>query len=78
VTEEMAMAFDTYIPATTDDWTPAKIDSFMKVVCRTANRAFIGLPLCRNDEFLDINMKFTIDVFLGAQVLKLFPDFMKP
>ncbi|KAF8875327.1 cytochrome P450 [Gymnopilus junonius] len=41
----------------------------MKIVCRTTNRVFVGLP---------INEQFTIDVFIGAQIINLFPEFLKP
>jgi hypothetical protein len=78
VQEEMGMAFEHYIPATTDAWLPVKMEKFFKVVCRMTNRAFVGPPLCRNEEYLDVNIKFTIDVFLGAQILKLFPMWLKP
>jgi hypothetical protein len=78
VHEEMVMAFEHYIPATSSDWTPLKMATFFKIVCRMTNRAIVGPALCRNEDYLDINIKFTIDVFLGAQILKIFPTWLKP
>lgn len=53
-------------------------DSFIKVVCRTSNRVFVGLPMCRNADYCDLNERFTMDVVKGALVLKLFPAFLRP
>ncbi|KAF8999930.1 cytochrome P450, partial [Hymenopellis radicata] len=50
----------------------------MDIVARASNRVFVGLPLCRNPEYLEINKKFTLDVVATATVLKLFPEFMRP
>ena len=70
------------------------MDAMMKVVCRASNRIFVGLPLCtwllllkyyyvlsfagRDKDFVDINVKFTVDVVKTAFILRLFPDFLKP
>ena len=70
------------------------MDAMMKVVCRASNRIFVGLPLCtwlllleyyyvlsfagRNKDFVDINVKFTVDVVKTAFILRLFPDILKP
>ncbi|THV05793.1 cytochrome P450 [Dendrothele bispora CBS 962.96] len=50
----------------------------MRIVARTTNRLFVGLPLCRVPEWRDININFTIKVFMSAQFINLFPAFLKP
>jgi hypothetical protein len=50
----------------------------MKVVARASNRAFLSLPLCRNEELLDLGIKFTMDVAISGKILSLFPGFLKP
>jgi hypothetical protein len=62
----------------TEDWVkvPA-MNTIMKVVCRTSNRLFVGLPLCRNEDFIALNTQFTISVILSAQLINLFPKFLK-
>jgi hypothetical protein len=76
----MALAFEDYISTSLagHGWTPVKTDKIAKIVCRMSNRAFVGPPVCRNEEYLDVNIRFTIDVFLGAQILKIFPGWLKP
>ena len=69
------------------------LSSAQKVVCRTTNRVFVGLPLCepsplsfafiscalgRDPEWIDLNIQYTIDVMTGGAVLGLFPDLLKP
>ncbi|PPR06488.1 hypothetical protein CVT26_004577 [Gymnopilus dilepis] len=78
IMDEIMSSFGDVIPAT-DDWiTVPAFTSIMKIVCRTTNRLFVGLPLCRNPDFRELNEQFTIDVMLGAQIINLFPEFLKP
>ena len=48
-----------------------------RIVTRAANRLLVGAPLCRNEEYLQMSIKYTIDVFGGADKLRKFPDFLK-
>ncbi|KZT64524.1 cytochrome P450 [Daedalea quercina L-15889] len=76
--EEIVDSFKTVIPET-DDWTRVNVYwSVMDIVCRTSNRLFVGLPLCRNEDYGQLNKQFTIDVFAGAQIINMFPNFFKP
>ncbi|KAJ7195018.1 cytochrome P450 [Mycena rebaudengoi] len=52
--------------------------AIMDVVCRTSNRLFVGLPLCRNPEWLKLNIHFTIDVVMAAEMLRMLPPFLRP
>jgi hypothetical protein len=60
------------------------LSSVQKVVCRTSNRVFVGLPLCepsslpfvfiscalgRDTDWIDLNIQYTIDVMRGGAVL---------
>ncbi|KAE9389795.1 cytochrome P450 [Gymnopus androsaceus JB14] len=78
VRDETVAAFADLIPAQ-EDWVkiPAYTTSF-QIVGRTANRFFVGLPLCRDPDWLDLNMHFAVNVFLSAQIINLFPGFLKP
>ncbi|EPS94649.1 hypothetical protein FOMPIDRAFT_1169461 [Fomitopsis schrenkii] len=76
--DEIIHSFKAVIPET-DDWSRVNVYwSVMDIVCRTSNRLFCGLPLCRNEDYLALNKQFTIDVFMGAQIINLFPSFLKP
>ncbi|KAF8825453.1 hypothetical protein HHX47_DHR7000510 [Lentinula edodes] len=78
VRDEMVSAFADLIPAK-DDWVkvPAYKTSF-QIVGRTANRFFVGLPLCRDSDWLDLNTNFAVEVFISAMIINLFPSFLKP
>ncbi|KAH9929231.1 cytochrome P450 [Fomitopsis serialis] len=76
--DEIDHSFKTAIPDA-EDWTKVNVyGSVMDIVCRTSNRLFVGLPLCRNEDYCALNKKFTIDVFTGARIINLFPNFLKP
>ncbi|ESK87975.1 cytochrome p450 [Moniliophthora roreri MCA 2997] len=77
VRDEIKASFDELLPAT-NDWTKVHLNStIMKVIARTSNRLFVGLPLCRRPDFMDINMKFTVQVVMAARMINLFPEFMR-
>lgn len=48
-----------------------------RIATRTANRLLVGAPLCRNKEYLDMSIKYTIDVFGGADKLRAWPKFLR-
>ncbi|KAF8906748.1 cytochrome P450 [Gymnopilus junonius] len=79
IKDEISTAFSELIPAKEDEWMslPA-LPTIMKVVCRTSNRLFVGLPLCRNPDYRQLNEQFTIDVIVGAQIINMFPNLVKP
>jgi len=78
VYDEVVMAFNEFIPIT-EEWQSVRVmDTMMKVVCRASNRIFVGLPLCRNSDFVDLNVQFTIDVVKTAFILQMVPTFLKP
>ncbi|KZV79779.1 cytochrome P450 [Exidia glandulosa HHB12029] len=82
VYDEIRTAFEDVFKLPAEDetgWTPLVArDALMRVICRTTNRVFVGLPLCRNEEFVDLNVRFTMDVAMSAFTIKLFPTFLKP
>jgi len=61
-----------------DDWVSVRPkDMISQIVCRVANRIFVGLPVCRDPDYLAVNKGFTMNVVLGSALIKLFPRFMK-
>ncbi|KAF6750322.1 cytochrome P450 [Ephemerocybe angulata] len=62
-----------------DDWKAFVLHkSLVHVVCRTSNRFFVGLPLCRNPEYLKIQENWTLHVMLSANLLNVTPNLLKP
>jgi cytochrome P450 len=49
-----------------------------RIATRVANRLLVGAPLCRDEEYLQTSIKYTVDVFGGADRLRAWPDFLKP
>ncbi|TFK19403.1 cytochrome P450 [Coprinopsis marcescibilis] len=79
VHEELAQSFDEYITATTQDWVEVDAtDVSAKVICRASNRVFVGLALCRDPDFIELNINYTIDVMKMSIFLQLFPRLMRP
>ncbi|KAI0059479.1 cytochrome P450 [Artomyces pyxidatus] len=77
--DELVAAFEDMIPAR-DDWVKVPFSTTIpNIVCRASNRVFVnGVDICRNEDYLRLNVDFTVDVFKSAFILKLFPDFLKP
>ncbi|KAI5118158.1 hypothetical protein M0805_005780 [Coniferiporia weirii] len=78
IKDEVVCAFEDSIPAKGDEWVSrVGLEAVMEIVCRTSNRIFVGLPLCRNKDYVDLNIRFTVDVVKGSQIITLFPDVLK-
>ncbi|PIL33520.1 cytochrome P450 [Ganoderma sinense ZZ0214-1] len=78
VIDELTYAVPDYIPATEDDWVSMPVmKTMLNVVARVSNRVFVGLPVCRNQKFLDIAIAFTIDVVKDRTIINVFPDSLK-
>ncbi|KAL5522640.1 hypothetical protein ACEPAG_8658 [Sanghuangporus baumii] len=52
-------------------------DMVMKTIARTSNRAFVGLPTCRNEDYIDLIVRYTLDVIKGSLLINMVPDFLK-
>ncbi|KAF7370033.1 hypothetical protein MSAN_00633300 [Mycena sanguinolenta] len=79
IRDEVSCAFDELIASDGTDWKLVTVlPMTTKVVARTVNHVFVGLPTCRNEDYLDLAMQYTIDVFLRAQLISLLPFFLRP
>lgn len=55
------------------------VNSFVQeLVARLSSRVFLGEELCRNRQWLDININSTITHMTAAVILRLFPWFLRP
>ncbi|KAI0713162.1 cytochrome P450 [Cerioporus squamosus] len=71
VIDELRAAVPDYIHAKDNEWTTVNtMQTTLKIVSRASNRVFVGLPACRNQEYLELAIRFTIDV-LKDTALKL-------
>ncbi|EPQ60474.1 cytochrome P450 [Gloeophyllum trabeum ATCC 11539] len=79
VRDEVITTFDEIIAPKGDEWIalPA-LETIMQVVCRASNRVFVGLPVCRNKDYCEANVRFAVDVMASAILLNMFPKFLRP
>ncbi|KAF8471577.1 cytochrome P450 [Russula ochroleuca] len=80
--EELIMTMDDVISMRGDgeaEWVTVPIQKTVeRVICRTTNRIFVGVPLCRDYDYLTLNLTFGESVFKSAMILNLFPKPLKP
>ncbi|PBL00026.1 cytochrome P450 [Armillaria gallica] len=77
VQDEIKAAFRDNIPMT-EDWVeiPA-YETILQIVCRASNRMFVGLPLCRNREYIKLNINYTIEIVTFARIINMLPTVLK-
>ncbi|KAF8844182.1 cytochrome P450 [Paxillus ammoniavirescens] len=79
IRDEVVVAFEETLDLQDNEWksVPA-LRTVQKVVCRTSNRIFVGLPLCHNPDWIDLNIQFTLDVVKGGVLIGFFPKLLAP
>ncbi|KAF9235148.1 cytochrome P450 [Melanogaster broomeanus] len=77
--DEVVTTFEEILDLKDNEWksVPA-LDTVREVVCRTANRVFVGLPLCRNPDWVNLNILFTVNLFKEGIFIGLFPRMLAP
>lgn len=61
------------------DWTPIDLqEKLNRIVAQASARIFVGLPLCRNEDWLESSVKFATDVMVGGEKLKLWHPWLRP
>ncbi|RDX42956.1 cytochrome P450 [Lentinus brumalis] len=78
VIDELRGAVPEYIQAKKDEWISVKVlQATLNIVARTSNRVFVGLAMCRNQEYLDLAIRFTVDVVKDSFFIRFFPESMR-
>ncbi|KIJ41481.1 hypothetical protein M422DRAFT_255386 [Sphaerobolus stellatus SS14] len=78
IREEILLAFEDKIPPT-EDWTKLPAYSTVaQVVAQVTNRILVGVPLCGNKDFLNLNIGFTMEVNKGRQMIQRYPGVLRP
>ncbi|EJD49223.1 cytochrome P450, partial [Auricularia subglabra TFB-10046 SS5] len=61
------------------EWTAlAPAQALTRVICRATNRLLVGIPLCRDKEYIDLCVKYTRQIGLSSLLIMQFPSFLKP
>ncbi|KIM22628.1 hypothetical protein M408DRAFT_332825 [Serendipita vermifera MAFF 305830] len=58
--------------------TVAVFPFIQRTIARTANRVFVGLPLCRDEGWLALVQGTALDTIKVATVVNMFPEFLRP
>jgi len=79
VREELINALEDSIPTDEDKWVKVDImETLQRVICSATNRAFVGVPLCRNLDYHKLNLTFAINVVKYGTLISFFPGPLKP
>jgi cytochrome P450 len=78
VREELIMAMDDLIPTRNAEWVQVSIlEAVQRVICRTSNRIFVGVPLCQDYDYQTLNLTFAVNVVKFGLIISLFPKPLK-
>ena len=76
---ELEAGFDETWGFDTENWKRIGVfDNMMRIVARTSNRIFVGLPLCRNTTYLYYAICFAQAVPITAQIIRQIPSILQP
>ncbi|TFY69205.1 hypothetical protein EVJ58_g555 [Rhodofomes roseus] len=76
--DELSTAFDEEVPATPDWKAYTTFEILKDVVARTSGRVFVGLPMCRDKEYLALNKQYPVDMVIRGLIIRSFPDELRP
>ncbi|KAF8662092.1 hypothetical protein AX16_001202 [Volvariella volvacea WC 439] len=79
ILDEATHALQELIPSKNGEWVqvPA-LQSMTQLIARTINRLFVGLPYCRNKEYLTLVTGFSRTLVVTAVFMDLIPTFLHP
>ncbi|KAI6040001.1 cytochrome P450 [Pisolithus marmoratus] len=79
VRDEIVAACNDFLNPKHNEWkTISVVHVIPKIASRVSNRIFVGLPLCRDPDWLDFNINLPRAVVTEATTLRFFPNFMVP
>ncbi|KEY72037.1 hypothetical protein S7711_00055 [Stachybotrys chartarum IBT 7711] len=77
--EELHVAFSDVWGTKTGEWTEIPVfDTCARIIARASNRAFLGLPLCRDETLLEQTRLYANAVYLGSAIITALPQAMRP
>ncbi|KAM4056180.1 cytochrome p450 [Hirsutella rhossiliensis] len=77
--EELDAAFRDCWGADSQNWTTVGAwDTLSRAVARAVNRAYVGLPLCRNETLLEQSRLYANAVYMGSALITAMPKCTRP
>lgn len=78
ICEEIALGVDLFFGSISGEYREVNVfEDITKVVARTTNRVFVGLPLCRNEKLISHVVNFAESVVACAFVLRRIPSSLR-
>ncbi|KAI1412065.1 cytochrome P450 [Hypoxylon sp. FL1857] len=79
IVEEVNLCLEENWGLDTEEWREVEVyDTMLILIARLSTRVLVGLPLCRNPDFLKACSEFIRKVALAAAAISVFPGFLKP
>lgn len=76
--EELSQAFDDTL-GTDAAWKEINLSqSLMELIARASNRMIVGMPICREKEYLDNMNRFALCIVINRELLQFFPRICWP
>ncbi|TFK48297.1 cytochrome P450 [Heliocybe sulcata] len=78
--DECVLAFEQLMPLTdSKEWTSVPcLDTGRQLSTRINNRILVGPQLCRDQTYINLNLRFIVDIFQCRFLFCLFPKFLEP
>ena len=77
--DEVSCGFDESWGTDTQTWKEIPVyDSVMFMISRAVNRMIVGLPLCRNEDYLANMRSFAMDIIKTGVILRFTPRWLRP
>ncbi|RPD82683.1 cytochrome P450 [Lentinus tigrinus ALCF2SS1-7] len=77
--DELPSAVLRNLPTATDGWQSVEVKpAVLGILAQLNSRVFVGLPLCRNQDYLKLAIDFTVNTMKDAQTMKLTPQLFRP
>lgn len=54
------------------------MDTIRKIICRSSSRVFVGLPKCRDPDWIELNAVRAGDIKRMIPIIGMLPNFLKP
>lgn len=62
-----------------EDWTPIQFyPKILRVIALLSGRIFVGLPLCRDEAWIEATINYTMDAFAAIQPVKKISPLLRP
>lgn len=77
--EELSLAFDKHLGSDTENWKEVPLEATLRrIIAQASSRFTVGLPLCRNEEYLDHSYRIIDGIMFTAFASGTCPTFLRP